>query len=246
MHPPLLGTELAGVKKSKVGTGCFSDIVATLLDGGQIAHSEFKLPIDIHKKPDAICNIQTSGMATVFQRRSPIIRGYVKSLVYADKPQTLDHLEDNIRRVIADIRPQMLEKVIENWTSRLDYIRASRGSPMPEIIFKIMVIVKQITTDLNRRSSESISKYLPYYRPNRLRKLMTDLKAVCGKTNKMSQIRSCTQAFDAEQSVESNGVRGIHFTPHRAITSRNLDDMSWGYGYFQHNESCHSTDTVQL
>ncbi|GFW30034.1 HTH_Tnp_Tc3_2 domain-containing protein [Trichonephila clavipes] len=50
------------------------------------------------------------------------------SLVYADKPQTLDHLEDNIRRVIADIRPQMLEKVIENWTSRLDYIRASRGN----------------------------------------------------------------------------------------------------------------------
>ncbi|GFX35419.1 uncharacterized protein TNCV_102261 [Trichonephila clavipes] len=36
--------------------------------------------------------------------------GYVKSLIYADKPQTLDHLEDNIRRVIADKRPQMLEK----------------------------------------------------------------------------------------------------------------------------------------
>ncbi|GFV43030.1 putative DD41D transposase [Trichonephila clavipes] len=42
---------------------------------------------------------------------------YVKSLVYADKPQTLDHLEDNIRRVIANIRPQMLEKVIKNWTT---------------------------------------------------------------------------------------------------------------------------------
>ncbi|GFW79405.1 transposable element Tc3 transposase [Trichonephila clavipes] len=63
--------------------------------------------------------------------------GYVKSLVYVDKPQTLDHLEDNIRRVIADIRPQMLEKVIENWTSRLDYIRANRDSHMPEIIFKM-------------------------------------------------------------------------------------------------------------
>ncbi|GFV15847.1 putative transposable element [Trichonephila clavipes] len=63
--------------------------------------------------------------------------GYVKSLVYADKPQTLDHLEANIRRVIADIRPQMLEKVIENWTSRLGYIRTSRGSHMPDIIFKI-------------------------------------------------------------------------------------------------------------
>ncbi|GFU42892.1 hypothetical protein TNCV_3140541 [Trichonephila clavipes] len=59
------------------------------------------------------------------------------SLVYADKPQTPDHLEDNIRRVIADIRPQMLEKVIENWTPRSDYIRASRGSHMPEIIFKM-------------------------------------------------------------------------------------------------------------
>ncbi|GFV31440.1 hypothetical protein TNCV_3225691 [Trichonephila clavipes] len=54
-----------------------------------------------------------------------------------DTPQTLDHLEDNIRRVIADIRPQMLEKVIEKWTSRLDYIRSGRGSPMSEIIFKI-------------------------------------------------------------------------------------------------------------
>ncbi|GFU11882.1 transposable element Tcb2 transposase [Trichonephila clavipes] len=63
---------------------------------------------------------------------------YVKSLVYADKPHTRDHLEDNIRRVIADIRPQMLEKVIENWTSRLDCIRASRGSPMPEIIFEMI------------------------------------------------------------------------------------------------------------
>ncbi|GFT52041.1 putative transposable element [Trichonephila clavipes] len=63
--------------------------------------------------------------------------GYVKSLVYVNKPQTLDPLEDNIRRVIADIRPQMLEKVIENWTSRLDYIGASHGSHMPEIIFKM-------------------------------------------------------------------------------------------------------------
>ncbi|GFW30333.1 uncharacterized protein TNCV_3851041 [Trichonephila clavipes] len=30
---------------------------------------------------------------------------YVNALVYADKPQTLDHLEDNIRHVFADIRP---------------------------------------------------------------------------------------------------------------------------------------------
>ncbi|GFX35811.1 putative DD41D transposase [Trichonephila clavipes] len=63
--------------------------------------------------------------------------GYVTSLVYAEKPQTLEHLEGNIRRVIADIRPQMLEKVIENWMSRLDYIRARRNSYMPEIVLKM-------------------------------------------------------------------------------------------------------------
>ncbi|GFU58635.1 putative transposable element [Trichonephila clavipes] len=57
--------------------------------------------------------------------------GYVKSLFYADKPQMLDHLGDN------NIRPQMLEKFIENWTSRWDYIQASRGSHMPDIIFKM-------------------------------------------------------------------------------------------------------------
>ncbi|GFU74314.1 hypothetical protein TNCV_654391 [Trichonephila clavipes] len=50
-------------------------------------------------------------------------------MVNADNPQTLDHLEDNIGRVIADRRPQMLEKVIENWMSRLDHIRASRFTP---------------------------------------------------------------------------------------------------------------------
>ncbi|GFU80111.1 transposable element Tc3 transposase [Trichonephila clavipes] len=68
--------------------------------------------------------------------------GYAKSLVYADKPQTLDHLEDNIRRVISDIRPQMLENVIENWTSRLDYIRASRGSHYLSSISKLYKSLK--------------------------------------------------------------------------------------------------------
>ncbi|GFV06381.1 DUF4817 domain-containing protein, partial [Trichonephila clavipes] len=93
--------------------------------------------------------------------------GYVKSLVYADKPQKLDHLEDNIRRVIADIRPQMLEKVIENWTSRLDYIRANRGSPMPEIIFKIftnlVAKIRPLVTMRNSYSYHSVTSSLGTY-----------------------------------------------------------------------------------
>ncbi|GFW54968.1 hypothetical protein TNCV_2785831 [Trichonephila clavipes] len=84
-------------------------------------------------------NTFTQRMNNSFHHQLPpfVLPGYVKSLVYADKTETRDHLEDNIRRVIADIRQQMLEKVIENWTCRLDYIRASCGSPMPEIIFKM-------------------------------------------------------------------------------------------------------------
>ncbi|GFT23596.1 hypothetical protein TNCV_3510901 [Trichonephila clavipes] len=62
----------------------------------------------------------------------------------------LDRLEDNIRRVIADIRPQMLEKVIENWTSSLDYIRASCGSHMPEIILKISSIIQKSHSNIDR------------------------------------------------------------------------------------------------
>ncbi|GFX75531.1 hypothetical protein TNCV_4714381 [Trichonephila clavipes] len=55
--------------------------------------------------------ISRFGPVNLPPRLTPLdyfLRGYVKSLVYADKPQTLDHLESNIRRVIADIRPQML------------------------------------------------------------------------------------------------------------------------------------------
>ncbi|GFX62798.1 DUF4817 domain-containing protein [Trichonephila clavipes] len=89
--------------------------------------------------------------------------GYVKSLVYADKPQKLDHLEDNIRRVIADIRLQMLEKVIENWTPRLDYIRASRGSPMPEIIFKIcQVIYSQFGLAIHQNDHQARRRFVEW------------------------------------------------------------------------------------
>ncbi|GFU64791.1 hypothetical protein TNCV_2128651 [Trichonephila clavipes] len=84
----------------------------------------------------AKCQIRENNIRPACQRLFEY-KSECQSLVYADKPQTPDHLKDNIRRVIADIRPQMLEKVIENWTSRLDYIRASRGSHMPEIIFKM-------------------------------------------------------------------------------------------------------------
>ncbi|GFW20888.1 transposable element Tc3 transposase [Trichonephila clavipes] len=96
--------------------------------------------------------------------------GYVKSLVYEDKPQTLEHLEDNIRRVIADIRPQMLEKVIENWTSRLDYIRASRGKKMPwQMRYQVAMknnSLKRWNTTENDVSKNQFSAYFAIRLPN--------------------------------------------------------------------------------
>lgn len=41
------------------------------------------------------------------------MRMYMKSLNCADKPKTIDDLEKNFRRVIADIWPQLLEKEVE-------------------------------------------------------------------------------------------------------------------------------------
>ncbi|GFX86126.1 retrovirus-related Pol polyprotein from transposon 297 [Trichonephila clavipes] len=59
----------------------------------------------------------------------------------------------------------MLEKVIGNWTSRLDYIRASRGSPMPEIIFKMPNKIK--TTDIELSITVTDDKPI-YHSPRRL------------------------------------------------------------------------------
>jgi hypothetical protein len=51
-----------------------SGIAATLLDGGRTAHSPFKLPLDVHNKPDAMCNIKkNSGIAAVLRKSSIII-----------------------------------------------------------------------------------------------------------------------------------------------------------------------------
>ncbi|GFV92466.1 hypothetical protein TNCV_3950761 [Trichonephila clavipes] len=40
--------------------------VVTLLDDGQTAHSAFKLPLDIHKKPDAMCTIEKKRVSYSF------------------------------------------------------------------------------------------------------------------------------------------------------------------------------------
>ena len=58
--------------------------------------------------------------------------GYVN----ADKHASIDALEDNIEAFIRDIPAETLERVCQNWTKRMDYLKRSRGQHLHEIIFK--------------------------------------------------------------------------------------------------------------
>ena len=62
--------------------------------------------------------------------------GYVKSLVYVDKLQSIDALEANITRVINGIPADMLERMLENWIHRMGHLRGSCRQHLNEIIFK--------------------------------------------------------------------------------------------------------------
>ena len=52
----------------------------------------------------------------------------VKGKCYADNP------ENNIRDAIGEIQLPTIDNVLKNWTDRVDYYMASRGSHLNEII----------------------------------------------------------------------------------------------------------------
>ena len=62
--------------------------------------------------------------------------GYVTAHVYTDKPASIDALEDNIEAFIREIPAEMLERVCQNLTKRLDHFKRSRAQHLLEIIFK--------------------------------------------------------------------------------------------------------------
>ena len=53
-----------------------------------------------------------------------------------DKPAWIDALEDNIEAFIRKISAEMLERVCQNWTNRMDHLKRSRGQHLHEKIFK--------------------------------------------------------------------------------------------------------------
>ena len=60
--------------------------------------------------------------------------GAVKDKCYADNPETIDALKDNIRKVIGEIQLRITD-VLKNWTDRVSYCMDSRVSHLNEIIF---------------------------------------------------------------------------------------------------------------
>ena len=58
--------------------------------------------------------------------------GAVKGKCYADKPEIIDALKDNIREVIGEIQLHTIENVLKNLTDRVGYCMASRGSHLNE------------------------------------------------------------------------------------------------------------------
>ena len=59
----------------------------------------------------------------------------VKDKCYADKPETIEALKDNIREAIGEIQLHTINNVLNNWSKRVGYCMASRGSHLNEIIF---------------------------------------------------------------------------------------------------------------
>ena len=60
----------------------------------------------------------------------------LKDKCYADKPETIDALKDNLREAIGEIQLHTIDNVLKNWTDRVGYCMASRGIHLNEIIFR--------------------------------------------------------------------------------------------------------------
>ena len=61
--------------------------------------------------------------------------GHIKSLVYANKPATVDDLKDNNEREIANVPVEMCARVVENWVQRIDRCKRAPNGHITDIEF---------------------------------------------------------------------------------------------------------------
>ena len=63
--------------------------------------------------------------------------GFLKSKVYANAPQTIKDLKNNIRAEVETVDPVLFERVIENWDIRMEACKKSQDGHMNNIIFHL-------------------------------------------------------------------------------------------------------------
>ena len=90
----------------------------------------------------ATCNTAEATLNVlrpVFEDRIIISRPDVVDIVglifVKDKLETIDAIKDNICEAIGEIQLHTIDNVLKNWTDRVGYCMASRGSHLNEIIF---------------------------------------------------------------------------------------------------------------
>ena len=88
--------------------------------------------VTCHTAEDVLVVLRPVFENRFINRRASIVCPLVH---YIDKSETIDALKDNIREAIDKIRQHTIGNVIKNWTDRLGYCIASRGSHLNEIIF---------------------------------------------------------------------------------------------------------------
>ena len=60
---------------------------------------------------------------------------YVKSRCLCHKPRTVPHLMGDVTCIIREIEPQLFEKVIENWVTRIHARKLGSGGHLNDIVF---------------------------------------------------------------------------------------------------------------
>ena len=66
--------------------------------------------------------------------------GYVKDMVYADAPQSIQELKEKIRSVIDKIEPQMCKNVMGNFMKRAWSCKRSHGGHMNDIVSNLQLL----------------------------------------------------------------------------------------------------------
>ena len=79
------------------------------------------------------CRLATTKLR--FDTVNYYLWGTFKDNCYADKPETINALKENIREAIGEIQLHTIDDVLKNWTDCVGYCMASQGSHLNEISF---------------------------------------------------------------------------------------------------------------